>query len=166
MGFGLKAAALMHELLEEPANRALIFCNTIESCRRVENFLRRRDRRGAAFEVYAFHGAIPAELRKRTLAAFTADSGGGYSVPRLLVCTDRASRGMDFEDVGHVVLFDFPRDGVEYVRRVGRATRGARSPGRITSLVMGRQLAYARELMKINREGKEVDLEVHGSARG
>ena len=31
---------------------------------------------------------------------------------------------------------------------------------------MGRQLAYARELMKINREGKEVDLEVHGPARG
>ena len=65
--------------------------------------------------------------------------------------------------VGHVVLFDFPRDGVEYVRRVGRATRGAKTPGRITSLVLGRQLAYARELMKINRAGGAVDLEVHGA---
>ena len=66
--------------------------------------------------------------------------------------------------MGHVVLFDFPRDGVEYVRRVGRVTRGARSPGRVTSLVLGRQLAYARELMKINREGGAVDLDVHGSS--
>ena len=62
------------------------------------------------------------------------------------------------------VLFDFPRDGVEYVRRVGRITRGPRAPGRVTSLVLGRQLAYARALMKINREGGAVDLEVHGSA--
>ena len=66
--------------------------------------------------------------------------------------------------VGHVILFDFPRDGVEYVRRVGRVTRGDRKPGRVTSLVLGRQLAYARALMKINREGGAVDLEVHGGA--
>ena len=42
-------------------------------------------------------------------------------------------------------------------------TRGDRKPGRVTSLVLGRQLAYARALMKINREGKAVDLEVHGA---
>ncbi len=98
--------------------------------------------------------------RTRALAAFRAAES------RLLVCTDRASRGMDFSDVGHVVLFDFPRDGVEYVRRVGRAARGDRPPGRVTSLVLGRQLSYARELMKVNREGGAVDLEVHGSGPG
>ena len=43
--------------------------------------------------------------------------------------------------VGHVILFDFPRDGVEYVRRVGRATRGANQPGRVTSLLLGRQVS-------------------------
>ena len=189
-GFALKATALARELSAEPAAKVLIFCNTIESCRRVENFLIRRDKHKRMYEVMAFHGAIPAEARKRTLAAFTAPTtasedatpsgqpsngyefdyreggggGGGGDVPRLLVCTDRASRGMDLLDVGHVVLFDFPRDGVEYVRRVGRATRGARKPGRVTSLVLGRQLAYARALMKVNREGRAVDLEVHGSA--
>ena len=163
-GFRLKATALMQQLVEEPADRVLIFCNTIESCRRVENYLRRRDRRHTMYDVQVFHGAIPADARKRALSAFTAPkrADGAYSLPRLLVCTDRASRGMDFEDVGHVVLFDFPRDGIEYVRRVGRVTRGARAPGRVTSLVLGRQLAYARELMKINREGGTVDLDVHG----
>jgi len=165
-GFALKATAMLRELEAEPSSHALIFCNTIESCRRVENFLRRRDRRGEAYEVHTFHGAIPAEARKRTLAAFTEQRPGVSSRPRLLVCTDRASRGMDFQSIDHVVLFDFPRDGVEYVRRVGRATRGTRSPGRVTSLVQGRQLGYARELMKADREGGAVDLDVHGSSRG
>ena len=63
-----------------------------------------------------------------------------------------------------VVLFDFPRDGIEYVRRVGRVTRGVRSPGRVTSLVQGRQVGYARELMKADRAGIAVDLEMHGSS--
>ena len=67
-GFALKATALVRELEAEPTSKALIFCNTIESCRRVENFLRRRDRHGDAYEVYAFHGAIPADARKHTLA--------------------------------------------------------------------------------------------------
>ena len=45
------------------------------------------------------------------------------------------------------------------MRRVGRATRGTGAPGRVSSLVLGRQLAYARELMKLNRAGDPVDLE-------
>jgi ATP-dependent RNA helicase DDX18/HAS1 len=161
-GFALKAKALTKELEDSPSDRVMVFCNTIESCRRVENYLRRRDRRGEQYGVDAFHGAIPAEQRKQTLKGFTAPASRGYEPPRILVCTDRASRGMDFHEVSHVILFDFPRDGVEYVRRVGRATRGDREPGRVTSLVLGRQLAYARELLKINREGGAVDLDVHG----
>ena len=165
-GFGIKASALLKELEAAPAAHTMIFCNTIDSCRRVENFLRRRDRRREAFEVHVFHGAIPADARKRALAGFTAaPSPGSYTLPRLLVCTDRASRGMDFPSIDHVVLFDFPRDGVEYVRRVGRATRGTRSPGRVTSLVQGRQVGYARELMKADREGGAVDLDTHGSSK-
>lgn len=160
-GFERKMAALQNELRDEPAARTLVFCNTIESCRRVENRLRRADRRGALCEVLPFHGAIPAEARKSILAEFTSDCSRG--APKVLVATDRASRGMDFVDVGHVVLFDFPRDGVEYLRRVGRVTRGAREPGRVTSLVLGRQLMYARTLLKINREGGTIDLETHGS---
>ena len=165
-GFERKMAALLQELQEAPVAHALLFCNTIESCRRVENALRRADRRGAAYRMWAYHGAISAEARKRAIAAFVAPDAdadaGAAPLPRLLVCTDRASRGMDFPQVGHVVLFDFPRDGVEYVRRVGRATRGAGEPGRVTSLLLGRQVAYARALMKLNSAGEQIDLETHG----
>ena len=127
---------------EEPAaSRVLVFCNTIESCRAVENGLRRRDRRGVRFQALPFHGAIPADSRKSILSEFTSPERSG-AAPKVLVATDRASRGMDFPQVSHVVLFDFPRDGVEYVRRVGRATRGAHQPGRVTSLLLGRQVRY------------------------
>jgi superfamily II DNA/RNA helicase len=68
---------------------------------------------------------------------------------------------MDFPAVGHVVLFDFPRDGVEYVRRVGRATRGGRAPGRVTSLALGRQLPYAKALMTANAKGERIDMDTH-----
>lgn len=43
---------------------------------------------------------------------------------------------------GHVVLFDFPRDPSEYVRRVGRTARGAGGTGVVTALVMGRQVSW------------------------
>ena len=96
-----QATALSREIESDATSkRVLVFCNTIESCRRVENLLKRRDPRGAAYEVHAFHGAIPAAQRKATLAAFTAERPPAGGVPRLLVCTDRASRGMDFDEVG------------------------------------------------------------------
>ena len=62
----------------------------------------------------------------------------------VLVCTDRASRGIDSAHVEHVVLFDFPRDPSEYVRRAGRVSRGAGGTGLVSILVLGRQV-WSRE---------------------
>jgi len=162
VGFDRKVEALLQELEAEPVPQTLVFCNTIESCRRVENALRRRDRTGRKFDLATFHAAITPEARKAALAKLTGDGQATPERPVVLICTDRASRGMDFPAVGHVVLFDFPRDGVEYVRRVGRATRGGNAPGRVTSLALGRQLAYAKALMKANQEGERIDMDTHG----
>ena len=66
----------------------------------------------------------------------------------ILVCSDRAARGVDFEQapVDHVVLFDFPKDPAEYVRRVGRTARAGRK-GVSTVLAYGWQLPIARSIM-------------------
>lgn len=66
--------------------------------------------------------------------------------PAVLVATDRASRGLDVPGVGHVVLFDFPRDPSEYVRRAGRTARGAAGRGTVTLLVLGRQARSSHPL--------------------
>jgi len=64
------------------------------------------------------------------------------------VCTDRAARGVDFEaaPVDHVILFDFPKDPAEYVRRVGRTARAGRA-GTSTVFAYGWQLPIARKIM-------------------
>lgn len=48
------------------------------------------------------------------------------------------------------------------MRRVGRATRGGNAPGRVTSLVLSRQLPYAKALMRANENGEKIDLMTHG----
>lgn len=65
----------------------------------------------------------------------------------------RASRGIDFSGVDHVVLFDFPRDPSEYVRRVGRTARGARGKGKAFIFVVGKQVSLASRILERNRKG-------------
>lgn len=66
----------------------------------------------------------------------------------------RASRGIDFDGgVDHVVLFDFPRDPSEYVRRVGRTARGAGGKGKAFIFVVGKQVSLARRIIERNRKG-------------
>jgi ATP-dependent RNA helicase DDX18/HAS1 len=71
-----------------------------------------------------------------------------------MVC--RASRGIDSAYVEHVILFDFPRDPSEYVRRVGRTARGAAGKGFVSVLVMGRQVKLAQEIIDRNQKGIPV----------
>lgn len=64
--------------------------------------------------------------------------------------------GIDTMYCEHVVLFDFPRDPSEYVRRVGRTARGAGGRGTVSVLVMGRQVPLAKDIMEKNQKGKPI----------
>lgn len=68
----------------------------------------------------------------------------------------RASRGIDSLDVEHVVLFDFPRDPSEYVRRIGRTARGAGGTGKVFVFVVGKQVSAARRIMDRNDKGYPI----------
>ncbi|GAB4820362.1 hypothetical protein N2152v2_007408 [Parachlorella kessleri] len=164
-----KAAALLAVLQEQKAARAIVFCNKIETCRKVENFLNRTFGKEDGARVLAYHAAIAPEGREANLKTFLAapaSSGSGKSQPQqgvqqqaqrlVLVCTDRASRGVDSAYVDHVVLFDFPRDPSEYVRRVGRTARGAGGQGVVSILVLGRQVKLAQDIINRNQKGLPV----------
>lgn len=147
--FDLKAQELLKTLRQTRCRRTLIFCNTVESCRKVENFLKRRDRKGYTFDVRAYHGAMTPEARNENLRVFSKGRRGkANNVDYILVCTDRAARGQDFDTspVDHVVVFDFPRDPAEYVRRVGRTARAGRK-GTCSVFAYGWQLPIARNVM-------------------
>ena len=68
----------------------------------------------------------------------------------MLVCTDRASRGLDAADVSHVIL-RFP-DQSTYAGRHAR-WRWAGHVGEVSVLVLGRQVRLAREIMRRNTRG-------------
>lgn len=120
----------------------------------VENALKRADRRNNRWRVLPYHSALAPAERAKSLEMFSKPSP---KQPVILVCTDRTSRGVDFEnaDVEHVLLFDFPRDPSEYLRRVGRTGRAGRI-GRVTALVLGKQVALARGIMSGNKKGERV----------
>ena len=153
-GFYRKFKALLQLLEVDRAQRTLLFCNKIETCRKIENFLKRADQDGDKYKILPYHAALSREQQQQNLKEFITSSS---KTPHVLVCTDRASRGLDASRVEHVILFDFPRDPSEYVRRVGRTARGAMGEGRVSVLVIGRQVRLAREIMRRNDRGDPVE---------
>ncbi|KAI4311040.1 hypothetical protein MLD38_035977 [Melastoma candidum] len=149
--FSNKKSALVQLVEENPVPKTIIFCNKIETCRKVENTLKRVDRKGARIRVLPFHSAVAQETRLASIKDFIA--GQSKDVSLFLVCTDRASRGIDFPEVDHVILFDYPRDPSEYVRRVGRTARGASGKGTAFVFAVGKQVMLARKVMDRNRKG-------------
>ncbi|XP_053689269.1 probable ATP-dependent RNA helicase DDX43 [Sabethes cyaneus] len=73
---------------------------------------------------------------------------------RVLIATDVASRGLDIEDITHVVNYDFPRNIEEYVHRVGRTGRAGRS-GISLSFFTRSDWAVASDLIKILEEAEQ-----------
>lgn len=93
--FENKRLALLNALqINANVERTLIFCNTIEQCRNVENAIMRSDRHGNIRNVYSYHSAIDNDVRQGNLQAFTKRL---LPLPVVLICTDRASRGIDFD---------------------------------------------------------------------
>jgi len=146
---------------------------SLSTCRNVENALQRHDRARKRWAVLPHHAAIAPKVRKVNLRVFCADS---LQRKMVLVCTDRSSRGYDFEGapVDHVVLYDLPRDADEYLRRVGRAGRAGRK-GLATVLAADNQHRYATSLVRgdrlvalpnLGKDGKAVPPMVHVNADG
>ncbi|WIA31756.1 hypothetical protein OEZ86_002630 [Tetradesmus obliquus] len=151
-GTARKLEAMMQALDRVRSPRTLVFCNKIETCRVVENALKRRS---DSYQVMAYHEAIREEARAASLQTWL--SAPSPSQPLMvLVCTDRTSRGIDSMWCEHVVLFEFPRDPSEYVRRVGRTARGAGGRGVVTVLVLGKQVALAKDILARNKAGAPV----------
>ncbi|XP_012283801.1 probable ATP-dependent RNA helicase DDX43 isoform X2 [Orussus abietinus] len=83
---------------------------------------------------------------------------------RILLATDVASRGIDIEDITHVLNYDFPRDIEEYVHRVGRTGRAGRT-GESISFMTRKDWSHAKELISILEEAsQEVPQELYRMA--
>ena len=99
----------------------MIFTRTKRTAQKVADDLAER-----GFKVGAVHGDLGQVAREKALKAFR---GGKIDV---LVATDVAARGIDIEDVTHVINYQCPEDEKVYVHRIGRTGRAGRAGVAIT----------------------------------
>ena len=111
-----KPVLLAHLVNELPMSRALVFTRTKHGADRV---VRQLHARGIRSE--AIHGNKSQNARERALSNFRANK-----VP-VLVATDIAARGIDIDDITHVVNFDLTHEPETYVHRIGRTGRAGAS---------------------------------------
>ncbi len=116
-----KLDRLVEELGREGMGRTLVFVRTKRGAERLVKRLQARSVRAAAM-----HGDKSQAQREKALARFQA---GRCPV---LVATDVAARGIDVDDITHVINFDAPGDRDSYVHRVGRTGRAGRTGTGIT----------------------------------
>ena len=126
------------ELLEAERGLALVFVRTK---RGADRLARKLDQRGVTN--VALHGDLGQGQRQRALERF--ESGRVTT----LIATDVAARGLDLDDVTHVINFDPPEDGKSYTHRVGRTGRAGRSGTGVT-LVLPDQQADVSRVARLN----------------
>jgi ATP-dependent RNA helicase RhlE len=111
-----KPALLAHLVDHLPMTRAIVFTRTKHGADRVVRHLHARGIRAEAI-----HGNKSQNARERALHNFRA------SKTPVLVATDIASRGIDIDDVTHVVNYDLTHEPETYVHRIGRTARAGAS---------------------------------------
>ncbi|MEA2398134.1 MAG: ATP-dependent helicase RhlE [Thermoleophilaceae bacterium] len=116
-----KLDALVRELRREGRGLTLVFVRTKRGADRLVKRLR-----AARIEALAMHGDKSQGQRERALASF------GAGKVDTLVATDVAARGLDVDDVTHVINYDMPADRDGYVHRVGRTGRAGRTGTGVT----------------------------------
>jgi ATP-dependent RNA helicase RhlE len=107
-----KRALLVDVLRDTAMRRVLVFSRTKHGANRIAEHLVK-----AGVGAEAIHGNKSQNARERALAGFKAGK------TRVLVATDIAARGIDIDDVTHVVNFDVPEVPETYVHRIGRTAR-------------------------------------------
>ncbi len=131
---------LLVELLKDLAmNRVIVFTRTKHGANKVSEHLARNK-----IESDAIHGNKSQNARQRALEAFRAGK------IRVLVATDIAARGIDIDDISHVVNFELPNEPESYVHRIGRTAR-AGGEGIALSFCDPSERGYLRDIERLIR---------------
>ncbi|HVV28532.1 MAG TPA: DEAD/DEAH box helicase [Rhizomicrobium sp.] len=131
---------LLSALLKDVAmNRVIVFTRTKHGANRVAEHL---SKTGVVAE--AIHGNKSQNARQRALEMFRSGKA------RVLVATDIAARGIDIDDISHVVNFELPNEPESYVHRIGRTAR-AGGQGVAISFCDASERGYLRDIERLTR---------------
>ncbi|NOZ76431.1 MAG: DEAD/DEAH box helicase [Euryarchaeota archaeon] len=120
---GEKFQMLMYILDMEVPESAMIFCNTKHLTDTLAENLKHQ-----GYEARAIHGDLKQSKREKVIRGFYEKK---YPI---LVATDVASRGLDIDDVSHIINYDVPQDAEDYTHRIGRTARMGKKGKAITLL--------------------------------
>jgi ATP-dependent RNA helicase RhlE len=132
-----KRSLLLHLFREEGVAEALVFTRTKHGANRVA-----RDLTKKGIEAEAIHGNKSQTARQKALKNFKERR------TRVLVATDIAARGIDIDELSHVINFDLPNIPETYVHRIGRTGRAGAS-GIALSFCDVEERAYLRDIQKL-----------------
>lgn len=135
-----KVQALGRVLDLENPTLALIFCRTRHEVDQLAESLG-----GRGFQVEALHGGMTQPQRDRVMKRTRAGKVD------ILVATDVAARGLDIEQISHVVNFNVPESPAAYVHRIGRTGRAGRE-GVAVTLVEPREHRMIRSIEQLTRQ--------------
>jgi len=123
----------------EGTGKFIIFCRTKKG---VDDLIASLDARG--YMAGGLHGDMNQAQRQRVMKKFRDNKLD------ILIATDVAARGIDIDDISHVVNYDIPQDHESYVHRIGRTGRAGRSGIAITFIEPReyRQLRLIEKLIK------------------
>ncbi|MBI1855518.1 MAG: DEAD/DEAH box helicase [Chloroflexi bacterium] len=129
-----KLNVVMNLLEMENMTSVLIFARTRAETARLSNELSQR-----GFPAEAIHGDLDQNARERTLSRFRAGQ------VKVLVATDVAARGLDIDNISHVINYQLPDDPEVYVHRIGRTGRAGKT-GVAISLFTNRERRRLRDI--------------------
>jgi superfamily II DNA/RNA helicase len=116
---------VLHDLLIKPeVTKSIIFVRTKRSADQLAKILRER-----GFVVATIHGNKSQAQRKKALTLFRDDK------VMILLATDVVARGIDIDDVSHVINFDLPQTYEDYIHRIGRTGRAGKVGQALTFIV-------------------------------
>jgi ATP-dependent RNA helicase RhlE len=132
-----KRSLLLHLLKDKSIETALVFTRTKHGADKVAKDLNR-----AGVTAEAIHGNKSQNARQRALSNFKAKQ------TRVLVATDIAARGIDIDDLSHVINFELPNIPETYVHRIGRTGRAGAS-GIAFSFCDSEEKEFLRDIHKL-----------------
>ena len=138
-----KRDLLVHLLVQEKIQQALVFTRTKHGADRLAKQLQRD-----GINAVPIHGNRSQSQRTKALADFKSGAA------RILVATDIAARGLDIDQLPHVINFELPNVPEDYVHRIGRTGR-AGSTGEAISLVSPDERSYLASIERLIK--KRID---------
>jgi ATP-dependent RNA helicase RhlE len=146
VGRGKKKALLAHIINEHNWSQVLVFTRTKFGANNVAEFLEKN-----GISAMALHGNKSQAARTQALAGFKSGD------VRALVATDIAARGIDIDDLPHVVNYEIPNVSEDYVHRIGRTGR-AGNDGAAINLVCLDEEGFMQDIERFTKQDIPVQV--------